>query len=284
MTNPLLSVTTTEKIGRLYQLPGGEYTKKLNTSRAYEGLSEGKLFPSITNVVGVAGGDFSGWAMHMLWKGLEQGMTTAEASRYYIRFRDEASDRGSLVHSIIEDTIEEGFEYPYDLPEQPTEKLSELVESYNGLGYVHAFQRFCEDFRPDFIEQESTVYGQTNPDSAHAFDYAGTTDFVANIGGKTVVGDWKNTKSLHGSVAVQLAAAKYADMKAVDGELVEWKSDEIDTGIVVQLCPDGNYNVKEVNLEKGWERFTNLRKEWYFKAFGDDCLLRDFKVQELSYV
>src|SRR5262245_57441286 len=52
--------------------------------------------------------------------------------------------------------------------------------------YVKQYQRFLEDFAPEFIMAEAPVYSKT-------YGYAGTLDAIAKIDGQTVVLDMKTT-------------------------------------------------------------------------------------------
>lgn len=285
MTNPMLSIAGPEKVGRLYQLPNGNYPKTIQTAAAMRGVEAGELFPSITNVLKVEGTDFSGWAIHMMLKGLKEGMDWGEAAKNYINYRDAAADRGTHLHGMYEQYIEEGrATFPY-FPFVPTHPLMrELTDNWGeeAKGYFTAFRNFCKTYRPTFLDQEATVYGNTVT-NATGFNFAGTTDFTALINGVKVVGDWKNTSRLYGSVASQLAAARYATHYAApSGALEEWDGQSIQKAIAVRLTPSGEYEVKEANVEEGWERFKRLRAGWADAAFGVEHMLTNFSVSPPS--
>lgn len=283
MTNPALSVAAPEAVGRLYQLPGGQYGKTIQTATALQGVEAGELFPSITNILKVEGTDFSGWAIYMMLKGLREGMDWSEAAKYYIDYRDMTSERGSHLHLMYETYIDEGkARFPYFPYTSKEPLMRELITRWGeeAKGYFTAFLSFCKQYKPEFLDQEATVYGNTI-DNADGFNFAGTTDFTAIINGVKVVGDWKNTSKLYGSVASQLAAARYATHSASSsGELVEWDGESIQTAIAVRLMPSGEFEVKQANLQEGWERFKYLRQGWEAKAFGVEHMLEDFIPDE----
>jgi hypothetical protein len=51
-----------------------------------------------------------------------------------------------------------------------------------------AFEAFMKDWKPEITNIEMVLYSKQ-------FNFAGTTDFVARIGGKLVIGDWKTTNT-----------------------------------------------------------------------------------------
>lgn len=280
MTNPALSISTTQQIGRLYQLPGGTYEKSISKQVALKGLANETLFPSITNVLNVLNKNLEGYAVYMMGKALREGKSQAEASKEYITYRDMAAERGTNVHALIEEYINAGngsrgtFLSMYKaLPSWPA------VKETGGEGYMKAFINFCNTYHPKFIMQEATVYGATSL-MHDSFNYAGTTDFIAEINGVTVVGDWKCTSKLHGSVARQMAAVAHAShyYDIESGELQDWDSGRLSAGIAVRLCADETFEVKSAELMRGWRSFQTLRLEWHNYAFGDEGLLSDFML------
>lgn len=283
MTNPTLSISTTEQIGRLYQLPGGAYPKKINRHQALSGLLSGELFPSITNIIGVFNKDLEGYATHMMGVALEAGKPRYEAAKEYIIFRNEAAERGSRVHKAIEDIIDLGYTkrgYYGMMMSQGKWKTNPsylaLVENdpvTHDLKYFEGFLAFVKAFEPEFIQQEATVYGRT----LYGKPYAGTTDFIAMINGKKYVGDWKCTSALHGTVALQMAAAVYATKFYDDSKegLNDWESD-FDGGLGVQLRKDGSFSVMEADVQQGWVEFSALREVWQHYAFKGEKLLKNF--------
>ena len=124
------------------------------------------------------------------------------------------------------------------------------------LGFV----QFLEDFRPEFLMSEATVFNRTE-------SYAGTLDFIARIRSsgdqlenagatRTLIGDIKTGKGVYPEVALQLAAYRHAEMAAIWRPrrmekfrrryylLSEAEREmavpvpEVDTGLVIHITPD----------------------------------------------
>lgn len=298
MTNPTLSISTTQQIGRVYQLPGGTSAKEISGIAAKRGLNAGDLFPSITNILGVTNKNLEGYAVFMMGKALKEGKSQTEAAKEYITFRDFAATRGSAVHLLIEQYIDAGNgKRGTFLPAFKSLPAYQEVKALGGEGYMLGFLNFCRDYSPKFLNQEATVYGTTltvpdpnplrfmqregqplvrSPRPADGFNYAGTTDAVAEINGTTVILDWKCTSKLRSdSVVPQLAAVAKAShyFNTETGELDEWPTYQ--ASAAVRLCSDGSYEIKGADIEAGWERFKKLRGLWDDYALGTDGMFLD---------
>lgn len=70
--------------------------------------------------------------------------------------------------------------------------------------YIEHYHQFIKDFSPTFLMNEETIWSSTHR-------YAGTFDWIAEIGGEIVIGDWKTTKGTYPEVGLQLSAYRYAD-------------------------------------------------------------------------
>lgn len=268
MTDPKLSVESTKEIGRLYQKPDGEYAKKIRGSVAYEGIENGTLFPSITNIIGVASGDFSGWQMHEFWKAKKAGASVYEASKAADNLRDFAAARGTAVHDVIDSMMSGGSQDVKDYP---------IIAEYKAEGYIEAYKAFRKAYsnhKP--VATEITVYGETDNGN-----YAGTIDAVFSDGIELLVVDWKCTSQLRQSVAVQLGAAINATEMLVDGKLIpniihescdnipDWGDDTPYKirAVGVQLKADGTFLDAEAKEDEGWEIFKAMRLIWQYKAY-----------------
>lgn len=279
MTNPELSISTTQAIGRLYQLPKGPYPKTITSGTARQGIEAGQLFPSITNVIGVANKNLEQYAVYMMGKALREGKSQTEAAKEYITFRDFAATRGSAVHLLIEQYIAAGNgSRGMFLPAFRALPAWPEVKELGGEGYMRGFLKFCQDYQPRFLRQETTVYGSTSSDSNATLDYAGTTDAIAIINGVQVILDWKCTSKLHSaSLAPQIAAvAKARFFNDEQNEQIEDWAEIIEgsQGAGVRLTSDGGYEIQGVEIDGGWERFKKLHSLWQDQAFGTDNLLK----------
>lgn len=165
--------------------------------------------------------------------------TLAAANRYELSVMDEkkaydwlmksrladsggAANLGSNLHSIFQD-----LSLGLPMPEVSTE----------AFGYVTSFVDFMNDHQPKFIETESAVF------SHHG--YAGTLDFICEIDGKVVIGDYKTGKSVWPEAALQIAAYRYADfIGRADGR--EDPLPSCDRSVVLHIRPEG-YKIVDVD-------------------------------------
>ena len=70
--------------------------------------------------------------------------------------------------------------------------------------FLDSFRHFLEDFQPEILASEATVYSPKE-------SYAGTLDLIAGIGGRRILIDYKTGKDIYADVALQLAAYKNAE-------------------------------------------------------------------------
>jgi hypothetical protein len=80
----------------------------------------------------------------------------------------------------------------------------EDAQSEDEANMRDSFRAFLKDWSPEVIITEATVRNDTT-------GYAGSLDAILNIGGTTVVCDWKTGRSLHSEVGLQCAAYRYAE-------------------------------------------------------------------------
>lgn len=154
------------------------------------------------------------------------------------RIRDEAGERGTLLHHIAEHDVLSGGEI---LPHSP-----EIAP------YVKQWQALRRQFAPSFDAAEMTVINRTHM-------VAGTLDSVMRLGwcppkyrhliGEPMVADIKSGKGVYPEFALQLSA--YANAEAVllpDGRELPMP-DITDTGLLLHIRPD-NYWVRPVAVSR----------------------------------
>ena len=117
--------------------------------------------------------------------------------------------------------------------------------------YVEHFNQFLDDFSPTFLMSEETVWSDEHR-------YAGSFDAIAEIGGETVVLDYKTSKSVYEETALQLAAYRFADhVIRPDGAKVPLP--EVDGGAVVHVTAEG-YSVVPMRIDYDvFQHFLALR-------------------------
>lgn len=212
----------------------GVSTIKRGGSRFYVDPSDGAIkVPGVTSVVGMLPKDFLTY-----WAAKVTAETAVEQVDTVVRLADRdpagavdylktahrrqtkaASDLGSAAHDIFErlargDVINERHVHAFVKP------------------HVRHFREFLESQQPEFLHLEETVWSDSH-------QYAGSFDAIARVDGAVVGIDWKTSKAVYDSVALQLSAYRYADriIRAADGESVpvpEW-----DGGAVLHVRPEG---------------------------------------------
>lgn len=277
MTTPALAVDGGSRIGRLYRRPDqplpvqvhydDEGRAYLRPREAREAVRAGLLVPSITNIIDVRNAPYlPGWYAR---KTAEEAVEVARRWPHRLveapgraveylkaagdRYRDAAAARGDAVHNACE-MIARGLPCP-PLP-------GEL------MGYVDAWRAWLNQWQPEFLALECTVFGQ-----AAGLPYAGTADAIIRCGGLTVAVDYKTADSgLHRDVCLQLAAVAHADEMTVDN-VTMLPMVRVDAAVAVHLLPEG-YQVKPVRLDGPvWDTFVALRQVWDFHVLDGE--LRD---------
>jgi hypothetical protein len=133
----------------------------------------------------------------------------------------EASERGSLVHKLIELSHVE--------PDRPPRI------PWHVRGYMRAYERFCDETQHEPIASELEVRHE-------AWRYIGHVDRIGWHGTRRVLLDWKCVSSLdEAAVGVQLAA--YQSAFAVMSP-----QEPIHVCAAIQLRPDGSYRMFEADV------------------------------------
>lgn len=149
------------------------------------------------------------------------------------RDRDKKADLGTSIHTAIEAHTLGKPQPPWPVAIKPK---------------MAAFLKFLEDFSPEFLMSEASVFSRTE-------HYAGTLDAIVKIRAtgttletsgaeRTLLLDFKTGKGVYPESALQLAAYRYAEfVGAPDGS--EQPLPECDGGAVVHLTDEG-YELVEV--------------------------------------
>ena len=101
--------------------------------------------------------------------------------------RDKAADIGDQVHDAID-------AWNKDVP----------LAVWPADSYANQFISFMTATKPRFLESEVTLWSRKH-------GYAGTADWIAEIGGYVTLGDNKTGRRVYGEVGLQLAALVHAD-------------------------------------------------------------------------
>lgn len=182
MTKPVLAIQTPQ--GRRYKHP-----------------QTGELVPSVTAVIeaGVPKPWYGPWAAKMSaehacanWlrlSGMPHIQRMAEIKNAHKVYAEKKAYLGDIVHNLVE-CWSTGVAFP-DPPKE--------IDSY-----VNQFINFLTTHKPEFIENEVTMW-------SHEHGYAGTADFIIKIDGVTYLADLKTGRSLHEEIGMQLSALAHAD-------------------------------------------------------------------------
>ena len=155
------------------------------------------------------------------------------------RVRDEAAEVGTPSHACIQK-----FVLAHDVPP---------IEDVEVSARLYQFQRFTEDYNPQWKAVECVVFNDT-------WNYAGTFDGVADIpelGGICIL-DVKTGKSVHDKAALQLNAYANGEWMEVGPDDRALPLGKIDRAYVLHLQKT-QYALQEVVLsEENFQAFTVL--------------------------
>jgi hypothetical protein len=147
----------------------------------------------------------------------------------YLRKNDWSSsaETGSTVHRYLE-SLAKGWE----LPPPDNDELR---------GFYEQCHRFIDEYRPEFIESEFTVYSDE-------WGYAGTGDEIIEIRGERFICDTKTGKRIYPEVALQMSAYRNADfIGRADGRNDPIPDCSRKNGLVLHIRPD-RYELRSVRI------------------------------------
>lgn len=156
------------------------------------------------------------------------------------RVSGDAATLGSMAHDLFE-RLARG------------EEIKDRHVHMDVKNHVRWFREFLDEVQPEFLHLEETVWS----DEHH---YAGSFDAIAKIEGEVVGLDWKTSKDVYASVALQLSAYRYANriILAESGESVDmpaWNG-----GAVLHVRDDAWQLVPVACDEEIFSKFLALRE------------------------
>lgn len=238
MTEPILAVSVAGQ-GRMYRHPQTR-----------------ELYPSVTNIIDVLAKPWLGaWAAKLVaeyaWDSREvlSRIDEREAAVDMLkgairRKRDRAADVGSTIHAFIESLV----------LGTPAPALEE-----EHVPYIEAVQGFLDEFDPEFLVVEGTVFSSDFPPELR---YAGTFDFLARVDGALLLGDYKTGSGVYDEVALQLAALSRAESvwDRHTGALSPMPT--VDACVAVHLRPR-EYALHVIRADDlAYQAFLGLRQAW----------------------
>lgn len=156
-----------------------------------------------------------------IWQQLPRDAAVDLIKREADRVRDAAAARGNVVHALLEAAT--------------SGQRDDRTWKPEISGYVDAGLRFLDEWQPEVVWAETTVYSDTHL-------YAGTLDLLAHLPGLglTIV-DWKTSSDIYAETGLQLAAYRHADYALIDN--TEQPLPAINAGAAVHLRHDGTYDL-----------------------------------------
>jgi hypothetical protein len=250
-TSPELSVAS-KNYGRLYRKPTTDLSKINldNDAEVKECIIDGTLMPSITNVIAVKNSPFlMTWATKLVaQEAVRIAQTfphklTAEPNKAinYLketanRERDFWGNQGSKIHYAAEQ-IALGNDID----------LSDYTDYEKAC--VTEWKQWIREYKPKFIGLERTCFG-TTPDG---LNFAGTSDFIAEIGGKTVIGDYKCVTD-DTQIMLESGETVPANMIVVGDRVVAWSEEKsLHVSTVDFVGDNGVKPIVKITTELGQE-------------------------------
>lgn len=222
-----------------------------------------KAVPSITNVIGMKdkpGIAYWGYKQCGLFvaENLDTINALAEKDKPAVvdlvkgapnRSTAGSSDRGDLVHLWIERRIKSGGVEP------TTEEVEQNPDSSARQMWV-SFLRIEARYKPEWLLSETTVWSDK-------YGYAGTTDWVARIGGAITLGDTKTGNNVYPEVGLQVSAAAYADY-GINEDGKPFELPKFERFAVLHIRPRYARLSPLANMEENFRGFLGLRDifEW----------------------
>lgn len=196
-----------------------------------------------------------------------------EARALHKKKKDGAADFGTLVHDWLEHWIiadirrKQSTEVTYfklapdgrrvyGYPETPTNE--DMKRS------VQAVLDWIEQNRVVFLETEQLVYSKM-------FQYAGKFDFSCVIAGKKYLGDFKTSKSLQSTHAIQAAAYRMAIEEEAGKDL-------FDGCVLIKIPRDGEIAVPKMicDTQESYDKYKTVFKLCVYLFKGLEVVNKDF--------
>jgi hypothetical protein len=225
--------------------------------RHYKNPKTGRMLPSVTNILSVLDKP----ALPR-WAAKETAAAAAELKSSIGDMEDadiidvlkaapwrkssRAADRGTTIHEWLENSM-----------------LGLPLPSLDGeaAAYEQAAHAWLDDMQPEPVRLEVTMFGK---------GYAGTADGIVRIDGQNWMIDYKTSKALYESAALQVAAlAECQEAATVTFDDLE-PAPKIDRLAAVRIGDDGRYEMLEVvDRKQLMVAFESCRKIWKWKYEGE---------------
>jgi hypothetical protein len=169
----------------------------------------------------------------------DPSISESKAVQAHQEARDSAASRGSTIHSLLEAYRSSGV-------------VVSTLPIYQG--YYDAFKAWVEKNKPEFIDQEKTLFDED-------LKLAGTYDGLVKINDKVYLIDFKTNKEGRIYAEVELQLSAYLHMARKSGI-------KVDGILAIGLSQDGKYNERYCRDE--WDAFVHALHLWKWKE-KDKC-------------
>lgn len=263
-SEPALAVAIDDKVGRLYRQPDFVLPQSLPMSKVKELVRSGDLVPSTTNIIGVRNAPFLlSWAtrlvataaVDMAKKTPETFLSRVKANPYgaidYFkntanRERDFWGNQGTRVHLMCE-LMAMNKDISYLSPSEYEQKS------------IDQFSLWLDTFQPTFKHLEITGFGKTEDN----LGYAHTTDFIADIGDRKAIGDYKCVVDDTLVLLANGSSIPASEIKVGD-EVVAWTKEKgLHVAPVSYAGDNGYHKVATVRTSSGQRITTTLNHPFW---------------------
>jgi hypothetical protein len=244
-----------------------------NNGRFYRHPGKNTMVPSITNITNVkAKPGIAGWGYRTCGEFVADNLAAISAltdrgaiidlvRQAPYRSTDSSSHVGDVVHDWVDRHIknepipEEEFASPFIMKNDKKIMLTASA-GRTARNMWNQFLGIEKRYPISWLFSETTVWSEK-------YDYAGTLDWMANIGAYTTLGDTKTGNNVYPEVAMQLGALAFADY-AIDGKGNQFQLPKPERFAVLHLRPRGARLHPVVNVEEAFKSFLGLRDcfEW----------------------
>jgi hypothetical protein len=248
-----------EKRGIMQTTTSDERWYDRESTNPTTGLREIEFVPSVTYIT-----SFYPKSQALVKWVAEKGLDQAEA------IKKAAGDRGSKVHTAIADLID-GKEVKMDAKYVNPSTGQEEELSLEEYECIMSFVAWFKETNPRVVGREFIIWNDQ-------YGYAGTVDFLAQIGNEYWIIDFKTGQSIWPEYTLQVSAYKHAIQSFTS------ESFEIEEGVdcklgILQLGYRRNKaGFKFTEVEDKFPLFLSVREVWKNETEGEKPLQRDFPL------
>lgn len=245
-----------------------DLSKQTDNGRFYVHPGKNTMVPSITNITGMKNKPgIAGWGYRICAEfvadnipaitNLKDKAAIVDLVRQApYRSTDSSSHVGDVVHDWVDryikgETIpEEEFANPF-VTKRDKKIMLTVAAGRTARNMWTQFLGIEKTYPIEWMFSETTVWSEK-------YDYAGTLDWYAKIGGAITLGDTKTGNNVYPEVAMQLGALAFADY-GIDANGRQFELPKPDKYAVMHLRPRGARLHPVVNVEQAFEAFLGLR-------------------------